>query len=129
MGSGIGGLTDLSGTTPAGVSEFAFNTTATYNFEVGASITGYIRGEYVYESEVPVVENVPESIASRELNTLNASLGLQWDNGFEAILWGRNITDDEYLQSAFPSVAQAGSFSGYPNIPQQYGVTLRMNFE
>ena len=129
MGSGIGGLTDLSGTTPAGVSEFMFNTTATYNFEIGASITGYVRGEFVYESEVPVVENVPESIASREVNTLNASVGLQWDNGFEAILWGRNITDDEYLQSAFPSVAQAGSFSGYPNIPQQYGVTLRMNFE
>ena len=128
MGSGVGGLTDLSGTTPAGVSEFSFNTTGTYNFELGSAL-GYVRVEYVYEDEVPVVENVPQSIASREVNTLNASLGLSWDNGFEAIFWGRNITDDEYLQSAFPSVAQAGSFSGYPNIPATFGVTLRMNFE
>ena len=128
MGSGVGGLTDLSGTTPAGVSEFSFNATGTYNFELGSAL-GYVRVEYVYEDEVPVVENVPQNIASREVNTLNASLGLSWDNGFEAILWGRNITDDEYLQSAFPSVAQAGSFSGYPNIPATFGITLRMNFE
>ena len=27
------------------------------------------------------------------------------ENGFEALLWGRNITDDEYLQSAMDDFA------------------------
>ena len=65
--------------------------------------------EYIYEDEVQVIENIPASVASREVSTVNASFGLAWDNGFEAMLWGRNITNDEYLLSAFPSVAQTGS--------------------
>jgi outer membrane receptor protein involved in Fe transport len=60
---------------------------------------------------------------------LNASFGLAWENGFEALLWGRNLTDDEYLNSAFPSVAQNGSYSGYPNQPRTFGVTVRKYFD
>jgi outer membrane receptor protein involved in Fe transport len=128
-GSGVNGPEDLTGTAPAGVSEFSFSTNGTYNFDVGATGSGFIRLEYVYEDDVQIVENVPADVASREVNTINASAGMSWDNGFEVILWGRNITNDEYLQSAFPSVAQAGSYSGYPNIPATYGVTLRMHFD
>ena len=54
---------------------------------------------------------------------------MRWQNGFEAMLWGRNLTDDEYLQSSFPSVAQPGSYSGYPNQPRTYGITLRKYFD
>jgi outer membrane receptor protein involved in Fe transport len=44
------------------------------------------------------------------------------------MLWGRNLTDDEYLLSAFPTVIQAGSFSGYPNEPRTFGLTVRKRF-
>ena len=90
---------------------------------------GYVRVEHVYEDEVQVVDNVSADIASREVSMFNASAGLTWSNGFELNLWGRNLNEDEYLQSAFPSVAQAGSFSGYPNTPRTYGLTLRKNFD
>lgn len=119
---------DLSGTQVPGVHEFSVNTSAVYNFEIGANTSGFVRVEYIYEDEIRVIENVPESIASREVNTVNASIGLTWDNGFEAMLWGRNLNDDEYLLSAFPSVAQPGSFSGYPNEPRTFGLTLRKRF-
>jgi outer membrane receptor protein involved in Fe transport len=59
---------------------------------------------------------------------INASAGMSWSNGLEFNLWGRNIFDDEYLLSAFPSVAQTGSISGYPNQPATYGLTLKYNF-
>lgn len=36
--------------------------------------------------------------------------------------------DDEYLLSAFPSVAQAGSIGGYPNQPATYGLILKYIF-
>ncbi|MDX1481408.1 MAG: TonB-dependent receptor [Woeseiaceae bacterium] len=128
-GEGVNGPEDLSGTQPPGIHELSISTSGTYNFEVGASALGFVRLEYVYDDEVQVIENVPASVASREVSMLNASLGIEWDNGFEALLWGRNITDDEYLQSAFPSVAQAGSFSGYPNLPASYGLTLTKHFD
>ncbi len=125
---GVGGPTDLSGTTPPGIHELSLTATGRYNFTIG-NAAGFVRAEYIYEDEVQVIENVPASIASREVSTLNASMGLAWDNGFEAMLWGRNINNDEYLLSAFPAVAQDGSYSGYPNQPRTYGLTLRKYFD
>jgi outer membrane receptor protein involved in Fe transport len=119
---------DLSGTQPPGIHELSLTATGTYNFTVGDA-SGYARFEYIHEDNIQVIENTPGSIASREVNTVNASIGLAWENGFEAMLWGRNINNDEYLLSAFPSVAQNGSFSGYPNQPRTYGLTIRKYFD
>jgi outer membrane receptor protein involved in Fe transport len=127
-GVGISGPEDLSGTQPPGIHELSLTAAGRYSFQVG-NAAGYARVEYIYEDEVQVIENVPANIASREVSTINASIGLSWDNGFEAMLWGRNINDDEYLLSAFPSVAQAGSYSGYPNQPRTYGLTVRKYFD
>ncbi|MEO0439083.1 MAG: TonB-dependent receptor, partial [Pseudomonadota bacterium] len=125
---GVDGITDLSGTTPAGIPELATNTNVTYNFQVGEAFA-YVRLEHVYEDEVQCIENVPADICSREINLFNASAGVNLSNGVELNFWGRNLNDDEYLQQAFPSVAQAGSFSGYPNTPRTYGLTVKYNFE
>jgi len=38
------------------------------------------------------------------------------------------LTDEDYLISVFPSVAQAGSVSGYRNEPRTFGITLRKDF-
>ena len=127
--SGVNGPVDLSGTKVPGVHEFSMNLSGIYSFDFGSSMSGFVRAEYIFDDKVPIVENVPTSVASREVSTFNASIGIEWDNGFEAMLWGRNLNNDDYLLSAFPSVAQAGSFSGYPNEPRTYGVTITMRFE
>ncbi|KGE02649.1 TonB-dependent receptor [Pseudohaliea rubra] len=128
-GVGLGGApADLSGEQPAGIPEFAANTNATYSFALG-SARAYVRLEHVYEDEVQVVDQIPSSLASREVNMFNASAGLTFANGMELNLWGRNLNEDEYLLSAFPSVAQAGSFSAYPNQPRTYGLTFKYSFE
>jgi iron complex outermembrane receptor protein len=119
---------DLSGTQPPGIHEVSLTASGRYSFSLG-NAAGFVRAEYIYEDEVRVIANTPASIASREVSTFNASTGLAWDNGFELMLWGRNLNNDEYLLSAFPSVAQPGSFSGYPNQPATYGVTLRKYFD
>ena len=124
---GPGGIVDLSGEQPSGIPELSTNTNLTYNFELFGAYS-YVRVEHIYEEEVQIVDNIPADIASREINTFNASAGISFDNGFDLNLWGRNLTNDEYLLSAFPSVAQAGSFSGYPNQPRTYGLTLKYNF-
>jgi len=124
-------VVDYIGTAVPGVPDLSVTATGRYGFTLG-NADGYARVEYVYEDEVQVIENVPASLASREINTVNASVGLAWDNGFEVMLWGRNITNDEYLLSAFPSVAQnvpPGAYSGYPNQPRTYGITLRKYFD
>lgn len=126
-GVGPDGPTDLSGTRPAGIHKWSTNTAGTYSFGL-AGANGYVRLEHIFEDKVQVVENVSADIASREVSTFNASVGLSWANGVALNLWGRNLNNDEYLLSAFPSVAQAGSFSGYPSMPRTYGLTLRKDF-
>ena len=126
---GPAGPVDLSGTKPAGIHELSLVTSGQYNFDFTSSSDGFIRLEYLFEDEVQVIENVPASLAGREVSELNASLGIRWENGFEAMLWGRNLTNDEYLVSAFPTTVQPGSFNGYPNQPRTYGLTIRKYFD
>jgi iron complex outermembrane receptor protein len=120
---------DLSGTTPAGIHDWSVNANAVYSFDLSDGISGFFRAEYIYETEVPLVDNVPTSLASRGTKNVNLSLGLNHDeSGLEAMFWARNITDHETLISAFPTTAAPGSFSAYPNAPRTYGLTLRKNF-
>ena len=125
--SGLTGPVDLSGEKPAGIHERSITAGITYNFELASGAYGYVRTDYLYESEVHIVENVPDSI-TREVGTLNASAGLHFDNGLAVQIWARNLNNDEYFLSSFPPPIQAGSFNGYPNQPRTFGATLSYEF-
>jgi outer membrane receptor protein involved in Fe transport len=136
--TGVGGTVDLSGQQVPGIHELSLVASGRVNFSLSGlgewpgnmgNANGYVRVEYLYENNVQVVSNTPDGTASRQVGTINASAGLAWENGLELMFWGRNINNDEYLLSAFPSVAQAGSYSGYPNQPRTYGLTLRKYFD
>jgi iron complex outermembrane receptor protein len=120
---------DLSGSTPAGVHDLSVNANAVYSFDVSDTVSSYLRLEYIYESDVQLVENVPKEIASRSTKNFNMSMGFNHSpSNMEIMLWGRNLTDHESLISAFPTTAAPGSFGGYPNAPRTYGLTVRSNF-
>jgi iron complex outermembrane receptor protein len=123
-----GATFDASGLRPAGISKWSTAVSATYNMAVGDSAEGYIRGEYQYESNVQSIENVSAAIASREVNNVNLSGGIVFENGLELQLWARNVLNKTWIIQAFPTVAQSGSFSGYLNEPRTYGATVRMSF-
>jgi iron complex outermembrane receptor protein len=120
---------DLSGSAPAGVHDLSVNANAVYTFDVSDTVSSYLRLEYVYESDVQLVENVPADIASRSTKNFNMSMGFNHSpSNMEIMLWGRNLTDHESLISAFPTTAAPGSFGGYPNPPRSYGLTVRSSF-
>ena len=134
---------DLSGTKPAGISDWSANLNTTYSFNVSDAVSSFLRLEYVYESEVAVVDNVPavrspfadvpgiaDNIpAVRSTKNFNMSIGFNHaPSGVEVMLWGRNLTNHQSLLSAFPTAAAPGSFGGYPNVPRTYGLTARAAF-
>jgi outer membrane receptor protein involved in Fe transport len=125
--SGLNGIVDLSGEKPAGIHEQSITAGATYNFEFESGAYGYVRADYLYESEVHIVANVPDSI-TREVGTINASAGVNFDNGLSVQIWVRNLNEDEYFLSSFPPPIQAGSFNGYPNQPRTFGASLAYEF-
>lgn len=120
------GIGDLSGADVAGIPDFAGSFGFQYLRDADFGEV-FIRADYQYETEVRLLENVPESV-TRQVGTLNASFGVNLDNGIEALLWARNLNEDEYYTSGFPTTLQPGSFSAYTNQPRMYGVTLRARF-
>lgn len=119
---------DASGFRPAGIHPVSLSTAAVYTHEFGNGAIGRARIEYLYESEVQTTDNIPASVASREVSVINANVSYALENGFSINVWGRNLTDDDYLLTGFPTVVQTGSFSGYVNTPRTYGVTVRKTF-
>ena len=125
--TGIDGPIDLSGEKPAGIHERSITAGITYSYELENGAYGYVRTDYIYESEVYLAENVPDSL-TREVGTLNATAGLNFDNGLNVQLWVRNLNNDKYLHSAFPPPIQAGSYNAYPSQPRMYGVSISYGF-
>ena len=131
--SGPGGtVVDLSGTEPAGIHKTSWSLGGVYDFSL-AGRDAYLRADWVHESKVQAIENVTEAEvgdnAFRQVDSINASMGFNINDALSLQLWGRNIFNDEYPLQLFRSVAQEGSFSGYPNAPRTYGGSLRWNFD
>jgi iron complex outermembrane recepter protein len=119
----------LSGTTPAGIPKWSLSNSGTFSQPVGDGFTVFLRGEYDYTSETQLIETVPANVSTWDQRSVNASLGLtNKPYRYEVMLWARNLTDHRTIIGAFPTVAQAGSYSGFPNEPRTYGVTLRKRF-
>ena len=146
VGSAVG---DLSGRQRAGVPGISAVFGASWNKEINdAGDRLIVRGDFAYESQVPALDGFPNFIVTnpatgerdfgpaldiarfytREVNNLNASVTYAMAMGLEITAWGRNLLDDRYLSTFFPSVAQGQSISGYPNQPRTYGVAAKFKF-
>ncbi len=121
-----GTVIDASGNRPAGIHEFSITMSATYNHQFESGAYGFVRADYIHESDVQIVDNIPG--VNREVNQFNASAGISFENGFGVQVFGRNLFNDEYFLSAFPGVVQAGTVNGYANTPRLWGVALTYDF-
>jgi outer membrane receptor protein involved in Fe transport len=129
---------DRTGTDPLNVHDTSISVGLNYAWSMG-DVDGFVRADYDYEANTLVSEHeqattncgvVPPTNTFdtyREVGTINASAGFSRD-GWDFMVWGRNLNDDDYIIQTFPSVAQQFSVSGYPNQPRTYGITVRKNF-
>ena len=144
VGSPVG---DLSGETVSGVHPLSASFGATWNKRLDNGDRFILRGDFQYEAPVQVVDGLtnfvgvnPDGSADfeaarraaqpfvREVNNLNASVSYAFAMGLEVSLWARNLLDDRYITTIFPSVTQGTAVSGYPNQPRTYGALLRYKF-
>ena len=120
---------DLSGQRPAGIPRWSISTSATFTHDFGNGYAGFLRGEYDYASPTYLIETVPMNLATYSQKSVNASVGFgNRPQHYEVMLWARNLTNYRSIIGAFPTVAQAGSYSGFPNQPRTFGVTLRLRY-
>jgi iron complex outermembrane receptor protein len=126
-GTDENGPADLSGTTVPGVHEQSIVAGITYDLEFDNGIYGYLRTDYIYESDVRVVGNIPDTVR-REVSTFNASAGLNFENGLMLQVYVRNLNNDEYFLTSFPRPIQTGSIQVYPNQPRTFGASIAYEF-
>jgi iron complex outermembrane receptor protein len=120
---------DLTGQKPAGIPTWSGSTSATITHSFGNGWGVFLRGEYNYTSNTQLTETTPPQYSTWGQSQVNASFAIQDTNDqLELMLWARNLNNDKYLLGAFPTVAQSGSYSGYPNEPRTYGFTVRKSF-
>ncbi len=120
---------DLSGQRPAGIPRWSLSASATVNHDFGAGLTGFVRAEYDYASKVQLIETTPADLSTWGQNNVNASLGIESrPHHWSVALWARNLFDDRTMIGTFPTVAQTGSYSGFPNAPRMFGMTLGTKF-
>ncbi len=122
----INGSQDFKGKSVSALSDLNVSSTATFLFDAG-EYDGYLRGELRYSSKNPLSADLDPIKTQSAYTVFNASLGIgDDDKGWQVQFWGRNLFDQNYLQGAFNSVGQPGSFNGYPGDPRTYGITLRL---
>jgi iron complex outermembrane receptor protein len=125
----VNGTQNLTGTTPAGIPRWSLSTSATLTQNLTDDIGAYLRGEVDYSSKDQVISSVPPNVGTWGNFAVNASLGfVSTMHQAEAMLWVRNLTNYRTMVNEFPTVAQTGSYSGYPNEPRTFGITLRKQF-
>ncbi|MEL7189335.1 MAG: TonB-dependent receptor [Pseudomonadota bacterium] len=125
-------LGDLTGVRPAGIPSWTLATSATYTHEWDSGAALVSRLDYSHESNVDILNGLPTfgdtTQFRREVNLVNGSVTLQLENGLEVGVFGRNLLDDREILTIFDGVAQAGTVSGYPNVPRTYGGVVRFSF-
>ncbi|MEE9433745.1 MAG: TonB-dependent receptor [Sphingorhabdus sp.] len=117
--------TDLTGQRPGGIPEFSISVGGTYTAPIGDNELIF-HADYLMESNVQIANGAPGF--RRAVEALNASVAFVMGNGIQVTLWGRNLTDATYTTTIFPSVAQAGSLSGYRSQPRTYGGSIKFKF-
>jgi iron complex outermembrane receptor protein len=120
---------DLAGKDVPDAPDWTVSAALTYEWPLTSNLNGFGRaGAYYRSSRYVMLSNEPRSLQGATTE-VDASAGVKGSSGkWDVTLWGRNLTDAHYAQTMFNSVAQYGSLSGYPNDPQTFGLTMRVNF-
>ncbi|MGB1141891.1 MAG: TonB-dependent receptor, partial [Halioglobus sp.] len=120
---------DRSGGDLAGNPDNVVVVTGNHDFRLTDELAGFLYAEYIWVDErMTDVNNDPEKYDD-SYNLVNVRAGLlyePWDTSL--VLWGRNLTDEEYTSTIADAPAQTGRYIAYYNEPMTWGVTLRKDF-
>lgn len=129
---------DLSGKRLNYTSPWTANLSATWSDNLNNGMGWFIRGEYVYRDDVYFFPDLDPDLTADAYSLFNAQIGLTAeDASWEVMLWGKNILDEDYLQSG--SRNRDGSNPSFGGTPSEgyrvtageeatYGVTLKYRF-
>jgi iron complex outermembrane receptor protein len=97
---------------------------AQYDWHVGIG-NAYFRSEYAWEDRVFYDPSNFWTQSQGAYGLLNLDTGYKWDDGWQAQLWGKNVTNKEYL---FGAAANGLVPTGEVGAPRTYGIRVTKNW-
>jgi iron complex outermembrane recepter protein len=117
---------DLSGQRAAGVPQFALSIGSDYALHLSDTAKLMFHVDYQHESPTQIAQGtVP---LRRTVDNVNGAITLNLNEKLDISVWGRNITNQAWITTIFPGVAQGGTLSGYRNQPRTFGGLVRYRF-
>jgi iron complex outermembrane receptor protein len=98
-------------------------------FSISDSTLAYGLFEYSYVDEMQLLPSGDPLGVQDAYKTINLRLGLLLeDYQTEITLWGRNVTDEDWVGIAFGAPLQDGKIGAYGREPRTYGLTINKKF-
>lgn len=119
----------LEGTTPVNTPKWSTSFLANYQKELSSELMFDALLSYQWQDERYLEpENAPDHLVDSHF-TVDATLALaSMNNGWSVSLWGKNITNEKYLQY-INDVPPFLFYLAIPNEPATYGVSVKFAFE
>ena len=116
----------LSGRNFSLAPEWYASGSATYNGTFGQDMTWLAHLDARYMSEQNTGSDLDPEKHQEAYTLFNGRVGIgAADESWSLELWGRNLTDEDYLQVGFDGPFQPGSFNAFLGTPRSWGLTLR----
>lgn len=122
---------DLSGQSLPGVSRWALSAggeqrTRASLFGTGGEIA--VGADLSYRSDYSSDASVSRYLEIDGYALLNLRAAYRSDRGWEAVIWARNVLDQDYMAFLGVQAGNSGLIIGQPGDPRTVGVTLRTSF-
>ncbi len=115
---------DGSGQVLAQSPEWQYNGTVTYEWPVGSDYVMSASGDFSYKDDT---QGLRTQVYSDDYLVLGARLALMPSDGtWRAMLWSRNVTDEDYFPSAH--TGGNGPYVRRMGMPRTVGLTFNYNF-
>ena len=118
---------DLTGARLAGLSRWATTLGADYRRSLGSGAT-FVHLDSSWRSGYFSDTSASQYTWIEGYNVTNASLGYQFERGWEVSVFARNLFDTEYLTALTIQTGNSGLILGQPGDPRIVGVSLRTQF-
>lgn len=115
----------LTGLPLAGLSKWAWTLGADYRMQAGSGEV-VVRGDWNYRSSYNADTTNSQYTTIDGYGVVNASIGYQSKNGWEASLFARNLFDEDYISALTIQTGNSGLILGQAGDPQLVGVSLRV---
>ena len=120
---------DLSGNSMGSAPELTANLLARYDWPLRNGSL-YVQGDVVYQDDVFFDAFNTEITAQDAYTLVGARAGfLSQDERWEISVWGKNLSDEQYLTFMLDLSPDFGLYQGIAGAPRTYGASLSYRFE